>query len=517
MEAKQYLSHVDNTISKEMYDYVTNVALKGSRYLFVKKIKGIQSVYCTHCNKYFDSVVDLRVNEYSTCKHCGSGGLVKSSGRGRSKLIDRARVIYYEKSVLDPAVMVAKVFEVNRDYRESYINVKTEFYWYSMYIFKAGDSVALERDYSISGSRIDSCRVVYKKTGGPFSAFGNYNIKIYCSFESLEKAIKGTPFQYSTWERYTNDFHYNGLLKFFLLYSRYPCIEYLNKMGMSDIANAKIYGYNTCSSINWNGKNIWQVLKINKNQFNQLREGIENITPELLRMYQLSLKEKTPLTIDEIKHYSSMFYGYLSYLSFMLKYTTFRKAIKYIEKQYDTRGRGNKKLYSSIRDILTDYKDYIKDCIELEYDLKKESVILPKSLYKAHQNTIKQIDIKGNKDINDKILKRLDSLKKYIYEDENFIIRPAESSFELIEEGKALSHCVGRYADSYSEGKTNIFLIRKKSDISKPFYTLEFKGKEIIQIRGIRNCPPNDEVKAFVNNFKDEKLNRSKSKIRKIA
>lgn len=517
MDAEQYLKHVNNTVSKEMYEYVTDVALKDSRYLFVKKIKGIQCVYCTHCNKYFDELNDLKVNQYGVCKHCGSKGLVKSSGRGRSRLVDRARVIYYEKSVIDPAVMVAKVFEVSRDYRERYTNVNTQFYWYSIYVFKMNDSVALERTYGFSGNRIDSCRTVYKKTGGPFSAFGNYSYKIYCSLESLKDSIKDTQFQYSTWERYTNDFHYNGLLKFFLLYSRYPCIEYLNKMGMSDIANAKIYGYNTCSSINWNGKDIWKVLKINKNQFNELRKCGETITPELLRMYQLSLKSKSPLTIEEVKYFSELYSGYLLELSFVIKYTSLRNAVKYIEKQFNMIGKSGKKVYLSIRNVFSDYKDYIKDCVTLGMDLNSERVILPKSLYNAHQNTIKQVKIKEDKELDKKFKNRSKELAKYIYENDYFIIRAAASSKELIDEGKALTHCVGTYGKRHADGQTNIFVIRKKTEIDKPFYTLELKGNEIIQVRGKEQCNPTKEVQNFINEFKKEKLSKRKSKAKKVA
>ena len=58
-----------------------------------------------------------------------------------------------------------------------------------------------------------------------------------------------------------------------------------------------------------------------------------------------------------------------------------------------------------------------------------------------------------------------------------------------------------------------ILFIRRCSDETKPFYTMEVReqksGKEIIQVRGMGNCQPTDEVRRFVDAFKRKVLQAS--------
>ena len=63
-------------------------------------------------------------------------------------------------------------------------------------------------------------------------------IVTYCSRDSIKKAVKGTPFQYSTYDSYID----GDMVKFFSLYARYPCVEYLTKFGMSELVEAKLIG-----------------------------------------------------------------------------------------------------------------------------------------------------------------------------------------------------------------------------------------------------------------------------------
>ena len=58
---------------------------------------------------------------------------------------------------------------------------------------------------------------------------------------------------------------------------------------------------------------------------------------------------------------------------------------------------------------------------------------------------------------------------------------------ELKAEGKALSHCVGTYADRVAGGKTVIVFVRQKEKIDNPLYTLEISDGKIVQLRGMKN------------------------------
>ena len=69
---------------------------------------------------------------------------------------------------------------------------------------------------------------------------------------------------------------------------------------------------------------------------------------------------------------------------------------------------------------------------------------------------------------------------------------------KLVNEGKALHHCVAGYIERVTKGITNILFIRKTSEKDTPYFTVEVQNGLIKQIHGSCNCNPNREVLAFV-------------------
>ena len=65
---------------------------------------------------------------------------------------------------------------------------------------------------------------------------------------------------------------------------------------------------------------------------------------------------------------------------------------------------------------------------------------------------------------------------------------------ELKAEGKALSHCVGTYADRVASGETVIVFVRQKEKVDNPLYTLEISNGKIVQLRGMRNKAAADDA-----------------------
>lgn len=70
---------------------------------------------------------------------------------------------------------------------------------------------------------------------------------------------------------------------------------------------------------------------------------------------------------------------------------------------------------------------------------------------------------------------------------------------ELIDEGDALHHCVGTYAERHSKGECSILLIRRAEEPDKPWFTLNLniRAGNVTENRGSRNCARTPEVAAF--------------------
>jgi len=108
------------------------------------------------------------------------------------------------------------------------------------------------------------------------------------------------------------------------------------------------------------------------------------------------------------------------------------------------------------------------------------------------------------------IAARLPRLNRYSCEVGGLLIRPAKSSIELFDEGKALKHCVGRYAESYAKGRTDLYVIRKKEAPDEPFVTVEVIRGQVVQCRGYKNKDMTKEVAALMNAFEKRLQTRAR-------
>lgn len=514
-EVKEYLEHFPKIISEELVNYAINTVFLKSRYIFTHREKKQQYGYCTYCKSEFETE-GLKHNSKTICPKCYSDCTVKASGRGRKYMEDNAYFVFYEKSVIDKDVIVARGIDASRNYRGDFKNVETKYTVRTYYIFDTKNKKGIMlAEPTWWGSWVHR-QVNLQQYKTVYSYFHKYNSTklMYqgVSRDSIKEAVKDTPFSWSGWEQYDHE----DMVKFFDLFCKYPCIEYLTKLGFTHLVRGKLEGETTYRAINWNGKNLFNVLKISKQDLKGIKE--KNIHASYLCLYllQRSKKFRWDISLEDIKQleYIAGYCRDIKELDELFKGISVKKALTYLEKQKQK----FKKHFSYNSSSFQVWKDYIRDCKILEMDLTKENVIFPKNLYTAHQNTIKQVEYKENLELNLKIEKRLKKISdKYNFESRGLIIRPATSTKELIDEGKALHHCVGGYADRYAKGETIILVIRKVEEVDKPYYTVEIKGNEIRQVRGKHNRQPTEDVEKFIEEFKENKLTKKSNKKNKIS
>lgn len=160
-----------------------------------------------------------------------------------------------------------------------------------------------------------------------------------------------------------------------------------------------------------------------------------------------------------------------------------------------------------MQDLVSEYRDYLGMSNKLDYNMKKNSVLFPKDLQKSHDKVARRLKHKADvktkqefiaayKDISEQLCFEKDGLK---------LICPSVPE-DVIAEGFALSHCVGDFIDRITRRECIILFIRKSCEIDKPYYTMEIRGKEVIQVRGIGNCAATPEVQAFVEQWKQQIL-----------
>ena len=160
----------------------------------------------------------------------------------------------------------------------------------------------------------------------------------------------------------------------------------------------------------------------------------------------------------------------------------------------------------NFRGVLIFYRDYLDMAKMLKFDLQEDIVRYPPNLIAAHDRAVEarnavleEEKAKRNRELQQKYKKLLKSNRRqYAYSDENFIIIVPSTAQEIINEGKALCHCVGGYAERHLTGKLTILFLRLVKEPDKSLYTIEMHGKTLTQVQGYQNRTPlTPEAKDF--------------------
>jgi hypothetical protein len=513
-DEKDYFKNFPLDISEEIQNYITNKVMDWSRYIFTHREGKKQWGYCTHCRQEHPTEQTLKHGKIAECPHCNSSCHVRSSGRGRSTLSDETYTLWYEKSTSDSNVIIARGFYAIRDYTKNFRETHTEFKVTALYLFQPGGGSMMSREYYGNYKRFIERRNVYSEAKHSMK-----NKACYHNKQSLKEAVHGTFLQYCTWEQYDH----SDYLDVINLACRYKSIEFITKIGFGCIVVSKLTGQATYGAINWNGQTPQKILRLSMSQIKEMRKAAP-IGARALRSFQISQKDGSKLSWQDAATLSDLIEKHnLDDVQKLTQHLTIPEMKKYFAKQLQRDNEKKRRTYTSGMTIFRDWRDYIKECNELGIDITKESILLPRDLHAAHQETSQRIKHIRDEKVAAQIKEREKILKEFCFEHNELFIRPASTGEELIAEGKELKHCVGSYAKRHAEGETTIFFIRQKAKPEKPFFTLELKIEKIsqgflykiVQCRGKENCGMTSQVKSFVDTFQEKKLKpKKRAKVR---
>ncbi|WP_418702861.1 PcfJ domain-containing protein [Anaerotignum faecicola] len=336
----------------------------------------------------------------------------------------------------------------------------------------------------------------------------------------IETALSGTAMQYADLDGYLAAERPNKNPIYFLEYhARYPVIEFLWKAGYRNIVHNRIFGMDreNRNAILWERKKLkecfkfplrilklmppeeWKLDDVQRANYLWKNYG-ERITDAEMRM---ALQSRTDV----------------QNLTGAMPYAGIGKILKYIQKQTEKRKEEKGHTTYTLEGIIRAYRDYLRECEQLHFDLHDREILFPKDLVAAHDRTMEQVEFEKNKADQEKFQKAVEKLEKFAWSEGEFFIRPAREQMELTAEGKALHHCVGGYIRDMAEGETAIFFLRKVSEPDKPFYTLELQKKRVIQCRTEHNASYDrkPDVKKFVDMWMEKVVKKGGKKKAKEA
>lgn len=433
-------------------------------------LKSKNEYYCTCCKTTFKA--DYSINSYCKCNCCKRELLVKSariktySFKDYLCIFDRYKNYYIER-----------VFQLKTEYNNGNLNSEICEFGRTIYddAFMQVERIVNENCVSTpSGTWIRKNNTTFDyKWRYPSYYNPLHYIDEFIYYPYNIKNIIGTIEKYKYSQIWTLLEHVEYCDLIYLLKCYNSSVELLTKMKMYNLAlNPKTFQKK---------RTFWdRFYGLSKDYFPFIVEN--NLTLDELEILSV-IKDRN---IEDIKKLVKL-HNYKD----LSKYIDLQKAIKI--KNLNTNNTN-------------EYYDYLKMAKTLGMDLKNKQIAYPKNIKEAHDKILEQYNISKNKIISKKIFKIAKNIKSSEYQDNKYVIFPAKSYEDLVEESKQQNNCVRTYAERIVEGECYIYFMRKLSDLNKSLVTVEVRDNTVVQKRTKNNEITTKEQDKFLQKWELLKL-----------
>ncbi|MBD5550457.1 MAG: hypothetical protein HDQ96_04670 [Lachnospiraceae bacterium] len=504
---------------KALLDWAEDHIFHRGHYLYYKKRGRRADLCCSACGgtysgkwkagESYESQFEHYIQEpreglMGSCILCGEHGIYKPQGkarrdyrmRGHAFLADR----YLEKGV------VLRYIELGKEWILEEICGEKGLEMHGAY--EKTDGIEIARTYFRPGKKQQTDfhkhdPYIGKDFWDDCNLYGMNNINISdapvhpVSFENM----KGTFLQYSALKEYASAKGELNAKEYLERYIDFPQIEMLVKMKLYQVVAQMVRGY--CGIIaDPMAHRPDRFLGIRKDKVKFLMEeqgniGILNILKKEKSLGQYwtgrQVRELAEMNADNKN------------LGMALQVMSIQKLLNNVKRYAGCDfGTGCSTAESRLRATADTYFDYLHMRNSLGYDMNNTVYQRPRDIDAAHDAMMAEL----NKEKMDERLRvaaeKFPDIKKnyrklrkrFFYEDDTFLIRPARSAEEIVTEGQVLHHCVGgdNYLDKHNRGYSYILMLRFKEMPEIPYITVEIDDTDrIVQWYGKHDKKPDRE------------------------
>ena len=322
----------------------------------------------------------------------------------------------------------------------------------------------------------------------------------YAPIVNLEVIDKLPEYKYSAYRQYG----YVNLFKYLRVYEKYPHAEMFIKLGLSAYALSKQLLEKTAKDKKFR---TWFI-----RHRNELSHGHFYVSTILLSYKTGKPLDRAQDFERQKKSFCNKNGGYSELRKFFKGRTD--KFLDYINRQETN---------------VATYNDYFKACSFLRLDMSEDKNVFPHDFKRWHDIRIDEyatkkamLDEQKRKELYRKfadIAEKYMPLQRELKDD--YVVVIARSPADLIHEGDALHHCVGRmnYDQRFIREESLIFFVRNITEPDVPFVTVEYslKNKKVLQCYGDKDSRPSESVLDFVNRKWLPYANRKLKQINKAA
>ena len=389
-----------------------------------------------------------------------------------------------------------KIEEVMR-IAEDYTTISKNCY-YVNWGMAAGFHIVYDRKNGYRSSYYGSTEYVKEFYYNPEAEY-DWKIFVHEIIELSDLIAKDETIKYCS---YKENSHIN-FIQYIRLYRKYPIAEMLMKLGFTRMIHEK--GLKIISE----NKEFRTWLFNNQNEIHAKNMAFQTV-------YNAFKKNKSGNPSD---YYDSLMYRIEAgkEIAFhnkevyneLLKYTTQEKILKYLQ---------DNKINN------TSYADYITACKWLRLDFSDTKVLFPKNFQEVHDDYTKQYGAyqkkleKEKQKEKDKLIMATATKYSFLeYSNGTYQVITAKSKSDLIDEGAALKHCVGRmdYDKRQIDEKSIICFIRKCEEPNKPFATAEVSLTNNFKINQCYG--EKDKVVPEIAEFNEEWIEHTRKAFKKLT
>lgn len=456
----------------------------------------------------FEHVIDQPKNNTSgRCPYCGTPGTWKAQGKTKGAYgITKNFYIgmpYKEKGAVIRYLECEKIFRMDELAEEDGLKMAG-----------AGERCTLievARMYVEEGSkRIQTDYHKYSHYSGEnfwddcnLCGMNNIPVNSAVVHEGTWKMLEGTVLQYSGAQQFAKEYREIKLMDYMKRYMEYPQLEMITKMGLYGVAKSMT----DCR------------IGIISQQYAKKPEDFLGIRKERIK---LLIRKKGDISyLDAMKTERRMGQNWTEKelemvketgigredLELALEHMSMKQLVNRIE-QYsgvniEVEGELCSKAAVNVRSAARTYFDYLRMRQQRGYDLDNQIFLHPRNLQRAHDQMVLEINREEIEKRDNEVEEKYPNIKKnyrklrnrYFYEDEDYLIRPAQSAQEITWEGRSLHHCVGgnTYLSRHNKGESVILFLRKKDSPETPYITVEIQGTKILQWYGAYDRKPDEE------------------------
>lgn len=489
---------------KGLEEYILEVVADNTYLIFNRKENICR---CSRCGSWhkISEMHDgeyLKHNEEHWCYDCDTKAICKEERYGRKNITEYGRILWFRKY---GRVTFCQLDEYQINYTEIYPQVT---FWASAQYRFCKESQEYYKHVPM-GFWTDERWEKRKNVKLPEAVPGMWNSYKMRKFEKTVTYIswvgnRGTDLKYANFDMqrlgYRDPDNPYALIGYMYNFLKYPSIEILDKSGFERIVGQKVVGHG-CRYINWRSGDLRKILKLDRREIRMFRKTDADM--QTLETYKGWRMKGINLELNQVKFIHRFIHRFDAdeKIESISKIVDIHKVLKYMEKQEG---------YVTI----TDYNDYLKECRKLGYDLENKKILFPTDLEEAHEITSQAVEAENNKQRQEEFTKGEYAVySKGEYCNDELLIRPVATIDELIEESRALKHCVRTYVDRVCERECAILFIRKTLAPDEPYFTLELSPKgEVVQCRGLQNCSYPPEIAKFIKTWKTDVLKKKAKK-----